>query len=71
VVLGTVIVGGLLYLLLRSADGAFYRYPYYGPYVIYPHPAYRPYVGPYLRVPAYTYGPYRRCHDGSFGQWCR
>jgi hypothetical protein len=70
IVLGTIVVGGLVYLLLRGADGAFYRYPYRAPGA-YPHPAYRPYVGPYTRAPAYTYGPYRRCLDGTFGQWCR
>lgn len=70
VVLGTVIVGGLLYLILQSADGAYYRYPYSGPYGD-PRPAYRPYAGPYIGVPGYTYGPYRRCHDGTYSHWCR
>jgi len=75
VVLGTVLVGGLVYLLVRSATGGLYRYPYYGPYVRpytgYQQPAYRPYVGPYAKAPAYNYGPYRRCPDRSWGQWCR
>lgn len=70
VVLGTVLVGGLIYLLVRGADGVLYRYPY-GPYGRYRQPGYPPYVGPYARVPAYTYGPYRRCSDRSWSQWCR
>jgi hypothetical protein len=71
VVLGTVLVGGLVYLLVRAANGGLYRYPYYGPYVPRYQPQYRPYVGPSAKVPAYNYGPYRRCPDRSWGQWCR
>lgn len=72
VVLGTVLVGGLVYLLIRAADGTLYRYPYAAPYAgAYQRPVYRPYVGPYARVPAYTYGPYRRCPNGTWGRWCR
>ena len=72
IVLGTVLVGGLVYLLVRASNGTLYRYPYYGPYAgSYPQPAYRPYAGPYAAAPAYTYGPYRRCHDGTWAQWCR
>ena len=68
-VLGTIMVGGLVYLLVRGANGAFYRYPYYGQYrPIYYQPSYRPYVGP-LR-PTLTYGPYRRCRDRTWSQWC-
>ena len=48
VVLGTIFVGGLLYLLAAGPDGYYYRYPYYGPYHRYYYrPAYQPYVGRY------------------------
>jgi len=48
VVLGTVIVGGLLYLVVHGPDGGYYRYPYYGEYYRhYYHPEYRPFVGFY------------------------
>ena len=68
VVLGTVLIGGLVYLLVRAANGTLYRYPYAGGYQ---QPAYWPYVGPYAKAPAYDYGPYRRCRDGVWSQWCR
>ena len=72
VVLGTVLIGGLVYLLVRAANGSLYRYPYSAPYTgTYQQPTYRPYAGPYAGAPAYTYGPYRRCHDGTWNQWCR
>ena len=68
-VLGTLVVAGLAYLLVQGANGALYRYPYYGPYrQTYYQPSYRPYVGP-LR-PMMTYGPYRRCRDHTWSQWC-
>jgi hypothetical protein len=52
IVLGTIIVAGLAYLLVRDYYGGFYRYPYYGPYYRYYYrPAYRPYVGPYHDAP--------------------
>lgn len=66
IVLGTVLVGGIVYLLVRSTNGSLYRYPYY--HMGY---SYRPYVGPYTTAPAYDYGPYRRCRDGGWNQWCR
>jgi hypothetical protein len=45
-VLGTVLVGGLLYLLARGPDGGYYRYPYYGAYYYsYYQPYYQPYGG--------------------------
>lgn len=48
IVLGTIIVAGLVYLLVRDGYGHYYRYPYYGPYYHYYYrPWYRPYVGPY------------------------
>ncbi|MHB8730949.1 MAG: hypothetical protein ACYDAB_04080 [bacterium] len=72
VVLGTVLIGGLVYLLVRAANGTFYRYPYSYRYAGgYQRPAYRPYVGPYAKAPAYNYGPYRRCRNGAWSQWCR
>jgi hypothetical protein len=71
IVLGTVLFGGLVYLLVRSANGGLYRYPYYGPYYrAYYRPTYRPYAGPDRWARAYTYGPYRRCADGGWSQWC-
>jgi hypothetical protein len=46
-VLGTVLLGGLLYLVANNA-GAYYVYPYYGAYYHYYHRAwYRPYTGWY------------------------
>lgn len=68
VILGTVLIGGLVYLLIRSVNGSVYRLPYTGTYQ---QPAYSPYVGSYRTVPAYTYGQYRRCKDGTWSQWCR
>ena len=56
----TVLIGGLVYLLVRAANGSLYRYPYSAPYTgKYQQPAYRPYVGPYATVPLgdYTAGP--------------
>jgi hypothetical protein len=48
IVLGTILIAGLVYLLVRDHDGSFYRYPYYGAYYHhYYQPYYRPYVGPY------------------------
>ncbi|HLW58553.1 MAG TPA: hypothetical protein VKV57_01370 [bacterium] len=47
-VLGTIIVAGLLYLVVHSPDGGYYRYPYYGEYYHhYYRPQYRPYTGFY------------------------
>lgn len=47
-VLGTVLVAGLLYLIAHDADGAYYRYPYYGAYYHHYYNArYRPYRGYY------------------------
>ncbi len=66
IVLGTVLVGGIIYLLVRAANGSFYRYPYYDSGY-----QYRPYVGPYAKAPAYNYGPYRQCREGIWSQWCR
>src|SRR5579875_2059922 len=51
IVLGTVVVGGLSYLVARDHDGHFYRYPYYGPYRQYYHAAYQPYHGTYGSAP--------------------
>ena len=48
IVLGTIVVAGLVYLLVRDNDGRYYRYPYYGPYYRhYYRPEYRFYFGPY------------------------
>jgi hypothetical protein len=66
IVVGTIIVGGLVYLLVRGHDGAIHRYPYsgrydqpYGPYYGPPPYQYDPYQrGPYPRAP-YGYGPYQ------------
>ena len=73
VVLGTIVVAGLLYLLVRHPGGALYRYPYYGPYYrTYYRPVYRPYYGPLRYAPAFVYGPYRWCPaDRAWGRWCR
>ena len=44
-VLGTIVVGGLIYLIVRDGD-QYYRYPYYGEYYHYYYNAgYRPYYG--------------------------
>ena len=60
IVLGTIIVAGLVFLLVRDYDGRFYRYPYYGPYHrAYYRPEYRPYRGPYRDAPA-RWGDLRR-----------
>lgn len=49
IVLGTIVVAGLLYLLVHSPDGGYYRYPYYGQYYqTYYRPQYRPYKGYYV-----------------------
>jgi hypothetical protein len=72
VVLGTIVVAGLVFLLVRGYDGRLYHYPYYGPYYrTYYRPAYRPYAGPLVGAPAYHYGPYRHCPDGAWSRWCR
>lgn len=71
-VLGTILVGGLVYLLVRAANGTMYRYPYYGGYLPYYYqPQYHPYTGTVRGAPVYTYGPYRRCPNGTWSQWCR
>lgn len=68
VILGAVLIGGLVYLLVRAANGSVYRLPYTGAYQQQPH---QPYAGPYAKSPAYRYGPYRRCPNGTWSQWCR
>jgi hypothetical protein len=61
IVLGTILFGGLVYLLVRHSSGHFYRYPYYGSYYRqYYRPYYRPYYGPYRFAPAYGWCPPRR-----------
>lgn len=72
-VLGTIVVAGLVYLLVRHPGGALSRYPYYGPYYRhYYRPVYQPYYGPLRFAPAYVYGPYRWCPDNrAWGYWCR
>ncbi len=51
-VLGIVLVNSFQYVLTRDNDGAFHRYPYYGPYhAYYYRPAYRPYSGTYRDAP--------------------
>ncbi len=58
IVLGTAVVGGLEYLVVRDRDGRFSRYPYYGPYrQYYYRPGYRPYYGPYREAPVHEGGP--------------
>jgi len=53
-VLGTVFVGGLVYLLVND-HGYYCRYPYYGPYHhFYYNASYRPYGGRYLDAPIRT-----------------
>ena len=86
IVLGTVIVGGLVYLLVRGHDGAVHRYPYsgphgpygggpyYGPADRYPH-QYDPYHGgpyPYGYGPSQygPYGQYQQCADPYWGRGC-
>ena len=73
VVLGTIVVAGLVYLLVRHPSGVLYRYPYYGFYRrAYYRSVYRPYYGPLRFAPAYRYGPYRWCaFDRVYGSWCR
>ncbi len=73
IVLGTIVVAGLVYLLVRHPSGALYRYPYYGSYHrLYYRPIYHPYYGPLRYAPAYHYGPYRWCPpDRAWGYWCR
>jgi hypothetical protein len=45
-VLGTVVFDGLVYLMVHSPDGGYYRYPYYGAYYYeYYEPNYQPYNG--------------------------
>jgi hypothetical protein len=68
VVLGTIIVAGLVYLLVRHSSGHFYRYPYYGSYYRhYYRPYYRPYYGPLRFAPAYGWCPPAR----AWGYRCR
>ncbi|HKX18452.1 MAG TPA: hypothetical protein VJT33_10625 [bacterium] len=51
IVLGIVTVNNYEYLAVRDRDGAYQRYPYYGPYrSYYYHPTYRPYTGTYANV---------------------
>jgi hypothetical protein len=72
VVLGTILVGGLPYLLVQGPYGYFYHYPYYGPYYHYYYrPYYGPYAGPYLYSPAYRYAPYGWCPHPIGPYWCR
>ena len=72
VVLGTVLVGGLAYLLVHGPYGYFYRYPYYGPYYHYYYrPYYYPYYGPYRYAPVFRYGPVGWCSHRIQGGWCR
>jgi hypothetical protein len=55
VVLGTIVVGGLTYLLAHGPYG-YYRYPYYGAYYHYYYrPAYHPYYGGSRYAPAFTW----------------
>ena len=54
-VMGTILVGGLSYLLVSGAHG-FYWYPYYGPYYRYYYrPYYHPYYGGLRYAPAYIW----------------
>ena len=54
-VMGTILVGGLNYLLVSGANG-FYWYPYYGPYYRYYYrPYYHPYYGGLRYAPAYVW----------------
>jgi hypothetical protein len=54
-VLGTIVVGGLTYLLAHGLYG-YYRYPYYGAYYHYYYrPAYHPYYGSFRYAPAFTW----------------
>ncbi|HET7263233.1 MAG TPA: hypothetical protein VFL28_01085, partial [bacterium] len=54
-VLGTILVGGLLYLLAHDS-AAYYRYPYYGAYYHHYYSAsYRPYTGWYPASPPIIY----------------
>jgi hypothetical protein len=58
IVLGTIVVAGLVYLLVRHSSGYLYRYPYYGSYYRYYYrPNYRPYYGPYRFAPSYGWCP--------------
>jgi hypothetical protein len=68
IVLGTILFGGLVYLLVRHSSGHFYRYPYYGSYYRqYYRPYYRPYYGPLRFAPAYGWCPPAR----AWGYRCR
>jgi len=68
VVFGTIVVGGLLYLLVRGTSGYLYRYPYYGSYYRYYYRSgYLPYNGPYRYAPAYQWCRGKR----GYGSWCR
>ncbi|HLW60807.1 MAG TPA: hypothetical protein VKV57_12905 [bacterium] len=83
IVLGTIVVAGLVYLLVRGHDGRVYRYPYRGGYRqgdrfygdpgngYYRNdrsPSYQPYGGP-RGGPAYRYGPSQRC-ENIYQRWC-
>jgi hypothetical protein len=68
IVLGTIVVGGLVYLLVRGHDGVVHRYPYSGPYDQYrggPNYGPSPY-DPYQRENPYGYGPYRGPNVGPY-----
>jgi hypothetical protein len=57
IVLGTIVVAGLVYLLVRD-DGSYYRYPYYGSYFgYYYRPGYQPYLGWYPAVCPVVFAP--------------
>jgi hypothetical protein len=57
VVLGTIILAGLIYLLVRDHD-RYYRYPYYGEYYRYYYrPEYRVYGGPFRGDCPVVYAP--------------
>jgi hypothetical protein len=61
VVLGTVLIGGLQYVLCQDGAGHLSRYPYYGPYhQFYYRPAFHEYTGPYITSGAYRNAPVRQ-----------
>ncbi|HEV2283854.1 MAG TPA: hypothetical protein VGX75_15830, partial [bacterium] len=58
VVLGTILLAGLIYLLVRDGGGHYWRYPYYGEYHRYYYRSeYRPYFGWYPTVCPVVYVP--------------
>jgi hypothetical protein len=68
IVLGTIVVGGLVYLLVRGHDGAVHRYPYNRQYDQYRRGD--PYYGPYQYAPSqrdYRYGPNYAPSYGPYG----